>query len=231
MKSSFRSVLLFLALATGLLAQAPAAKVFRVVSLETVEDSLFYDSKTAAIPLLFQAGSLSAEYPPPAKAARLVIYKLVSAPEGKPPLRVTVAEMDYPSDAARVIVMLYRGRSNPSGLLSSLAVEDVAEQHDIGKVRIINVSAMPVAFAADKTITQVQPYSFDQYAPFPTGPLELQVAVQAGGAWTRVFSLERKLRPNTRLFAIVADAPPAREGAPPAAATIVYEGIVPKQKP
>lgn len=230
MKSTLLSSLIFFASAVGLLAQEAATKAFRVVSLESTEDALFYDSKTPATPLVFQAGSLSPEYPAPTKA-KLVIYKLVPAPEGKPPVPMTVAEMDYPADAAKVVVLLYRGKRGAPVPLAGAAIADLADQHGSGKVRIINVSALPAAFAADKTITPAPPHTFDQYAPFPKGPLELQVAVQAGGAWTRIFSLERNLRPNTRLFAIIADAPPAYDGAPPVAATIVYQAVVPEKKP
>jgi hypothetical protein len=231
MKSLFAVFLVLLAITTVAQTQTtPPARVFRIVSLESSEDALFYDNKTAATPLLFNVGSLSPEYPAPSKT-KLLIYKLVPAPEGKPPLHVTVAELDYPADADKVIVLLYHGKTTPAGTLTGAAVVDDVAQHGSGRVRIINVSAMPAAFAADKSVVQAPPHTFDQYAPFPKGPIELQVAVQAGGAWTRIFSLERNLRPNTRLFAIVADAPPAREGAPPVAATIVYEGVAPEKKP
>lgn len=230
MKSSIAAVVMFLVIATGAFAQnSPPTRVFRVISLESSEDALFYDGAAPSSPLVFNAGSLSSEYPAPPKA-KLLLYKLVPQPDGKPPLHATVAEFDYPADTAKVIVLLYRPKAGPAGTLSGAALADDSEKHGVGKVRIINVSAMPAAFAADKSIVQAAPHTFDQYAPFPKGPIELQVAVHAGGAWTRIFSLERNLRPNTRLFAIMADAPPAREGAPPVAATIVYEGIVPPKK-
>lgn len=221
---------LFIFSTAGLSAQAPALRVFRVVSLETVEEPIFYDGKTPATPLLFQAGALSPEYPAP-KKSKLLIYKLAPATDDKPPAHVPVAEIDYPADAARVMVLLYRGNPGSVTPLAGVGLPDAADQHGVGKVRIINVSALPAAFAADKSVTPAPSHSFDQYVPFPKGPLELQVAVQAGGGWTRIFSLERNLRPNTRLFAIIADAPPAREGAPPVAATIVYESVPPEKKP
>jgi len=232
MNPIFLSALVFLATAGSLFAQGSptSGRVFRVISLESPEAPLFYEGKTSATPLVFNAGSLSPEYPAPTKA-KLVVYKLGPAQEGKPPLQVTVAEVEYPSDAAKVIVLLYRAKTGSVTPLAGVGIPDVAENHGIGKVRIINVSVMPAAFAAEKSVVQAPPHTFDQYAPFPKGPLELQVAVKAGGSWTKIFSLERNLRPNTRLFAIVADAPPIREGAPPVAATIVYESVLLEKKP
>lgn len=230
MKSLLLSSLIFFAAAAGVFAESSASRVFRVISLESPEYPIFYDGKTPATPLLFQSGSLSPEYPAPTKS-KLLIYKLVPSPEGKPPARVAVAEIDYPADAAKVVVLLYRGKAGSVTPLTGLGIPDVADQHGIRKVRIINLSALPAAFAAEKSVTPAPPYSFNQFAPFPKGPLELQVAVHAGDAWTKIFALERNLRPNTRLFAIVADAPPLHEGAPPVAATIVYESVVPEKKP
>jgi hypothetical protein len=228
MKSLVLSGLFFLTAAAGLFAQEPQSRAFRVISLAPAEDALFYDGKTPAIPLSFQVGALSPEYPAPTKS-KLLIYKLVPPPVGEPagksPTRVTVAEIDYPADAARVTVLLHRGKGDLGAPYEGVALPDIAEQHGIGKVRIINCSALPGAFAADKTVTQAPSRSYDQFAAFPKGPLELQVAVQAGSSWVRIFSLERNLRPNTRLFAIIADAPPAYEGGPPVAATIVYEAV------
>jgi hypothetical protein len=232
MKSLVLSGLIFLAAASGLIAQEPQSRVFRVISLAPAEDAILYDGKTPAIPLSFQAGAISPEYPAPTKS-KLLIYKLVPPPPGEPagkgPIRVTVAEIDYPADAAKVTVLLHRGKADSAILYEGVALPDIVEQHGIGKVRIINFSSLPGAFAAEKTVTPAPAHSYDQFATFPKGPLELQVAVHAGSSWVRIFSLERNLRPNTRLFAIIADAPPAYEGGPPVAATIVYEGVVVKK--
>ena len=179
-------------------------RVFRAVGIaDDGLSDLFYDVKGAAHAFTANSGSFSQDYPAPA-GEKLSFYRLTppppDAPAGTPPTKTVVAEIPYPKDVPKVILLLH-----PSPAQSALPITGMA-------------------------IADVSPHTTDRVITTGTGPLFLKTAAQGSNGWQVVNAMERNLPADLRLFVIMVDAPPSYEGGPPVRGTFVYDFKRPPMK-
>lgn len=234
MKPRLLFFLSFFLILPGLRADDEKPRVFRFVALGQNYDDVFFDSHNAPVPVVANSGSFSPAYPAP-KTGKLALYRLTppppDAPAGTRPVRTVVAEIVYPSETGKAIVLLYPGRAGEPLPISGLAIADPEDGHTVGHARIFNLSSLTAAVGADQTVAEVPPRSTDRKVSFGVGPMQIKVAAQTGSGWQVVMAMERNLPANLRLFVLLVDAPPAYEGGPPVSSMLVYDFIRPPFKP
>jgi len=207
--------------------------VFRAVGLgDDGFNDLLYDVKGTAHAFTANSGSFSQDYPAPT-GQKLSFYRMTpppaDAPPGTLPKKTVVAQIAYPADATKVIVVLYPAPPQSALPINGMAIADLEEQHRSGQARILNLSSLRAAFSAGGEVAEVSPQT-DRVVVTGTGPLFLKTATQVGSGWKVVDSMERNLPADLRLFVIMVDAPPSYEGGPPVRGTFVYEFKRPPMK-
>jgi hypothetical protein len=210
------------------------ARVFRAVGLgDGGFSDLFYDVKGTAHAFTANSGSFSTDYPAPA-GPKLSFYRITppppDAPAGTPPKKTVVAQIVYPEDAAKVILLLYPSPAQSALPITGMAVADLEKQHLPGQARIFNLSSLHAAFSTGGAIAEVSPHTTDRVVATGTGPLFLKTAAQVGHGWQVVDAMERNLPADLRLFVIMVDAPPSYDGGPPVRGTFVYDFKRPPMK-
>lgn len=209
-------------------------RVFRAVGLgDDGFSNLFYDVKGAAHAFIANSGSFSQDYPAPA-GPMLSFYRITppppDAPPGTPSQKTVVAQIDYPKEPAKVILLLYPSPAQSTLPITGMAIADVEKQHLPGQARIFNLSSLRAAFSAGGEIAEVSPHTTDRVVATGTGPLFLKTAAQWGNGWQAVDAMERNLPADLRLFVIIVDAPPSYDGGPPVCGTFVYDFKRPPMK-
>jgi hypothetical protein len=209
-------------------------RVFRAVGLgDDGFSDLFYDVKGAALAFTASSGSFSQDYPAPA-GQKLSFYRITppppDAPPGTPPKKTVVAQVAYPKEAAKVILLLYPAPAQSDLPITGMAVADVEKQHSPGQARIFNLSSLNAAFSTGGEAAIVSAHTTDRVVPIGTGPLFLKTAAQGDKGWQAVDAMERNLPANLRLFVIMVDAPPSYDGGPPVRGTFVYDFKRPPMK-
>lgn len=209
------------------------ARVFRAVGLGDGYGDLFYDVKGAAIAITANSGSFSQDYPAPT-GSTLSFYRITppppDAPPGTPPRKTVVAQVAYPKEVAKVILLLYPSPAQSTLPITGMAIADPEEQHRSGQARIFNLSSLRAAFSTGGEVAEVSPHTTDRVVATGTGPLFLKTAAQGGNGWQPVDAMERNLPADLRLFVIMVDAPPSYDGGPPVRGTFVYDFKRPPMK-
>ncbi|MBW8781364.1 MAG: hypothetical protein JF599_05710 [Verrucomicrobia bacterium] len=236
MKSSFSffAGLLLLAVAPQLSHAEEQARVFRAVGLgDDGYSDLFFDVKGAPVAFTANSGSFSTDYPAP-PGRKLSFYRITpppaDAPPGTLPKKTVVAEVAYPEDAIKVILLLYPAPAQSALPITGMAIADLEKQHLPGQARILNVSSLPAAFSTGGEVAEASPHTTDRVVATGTGPLFLRTAAQVGNGWKVVDTMERNLPAELRLFVIMVDAPRSYEGGPPVRGTFVYDFKRPPMK-
>jgi hypothetical protein len=209
------------------------ARVFRAIGLGDDYGDLFYDVKGAAHAFTTNSGSFSQDYPAPA-GQKLSFYRITppppDAPPGTPPKKTVVAQVAYPEDAAKVILLLYPSPAQSALPITGTAITEVEGQHRSGQARIFNLSSSRAAFSTGGEVAEAPPHTTDRVVTTGTGPLFLKTAAHAGNGWQVVDAMERNLPAELRLFVIMVDAPPSYDGGPPVRGTFVYDFKRPPMK-
>ena len=233
MKSPIFVGLLLLAVLPQLSHAENQEHVFRAVSLGEAYGDLFYDNKGTPIAVTANSGSFSQDYSAPA-GSKLSLYRITppppDAPPGTPSQKTVVAQVAYPKDITKVILLLYPSPAQSALPITGMAIADPEDQQRSGQARIFNLSSLDVAFAGGGDVAEAPPHTTDRVATIGTGPVSLKAAVQIGGGWQSVDSMERNLPADIRLFVIMVDAPPSYEGGPPIRSIFVYEFKRPPMK-
>ncbi|MDF3056568.1 MAG: hypothetical protein K0R17_783 [Rariglobus sp.] len=234
MKSPFFFWLLLIVALPQLSHAEDPARVFRAVGLgdEGFSD-LLYDVKGAPVAFSANSGSFSKDYPAPA-GSKLSFYRLTpppaDAPAGTLPKKTVVAQVAYPEDATKVILLLYPAPAQSALPITGMVITDLEDQHRSGHARICNLSSLRAAFSAGGDIAEVSPRTTDRIMATGTGPLFLKTAAQGGNGWQAVDAMERNLPADLRLFVIMVDAPPSYEGGPPVRGAFLYDFKRPPMK-
>ena len=227
---NIRFLWLFLvALLPGLTAAEPPARVFRVLGMNPNIPALLYDrGSSKGIQLTTYQGSFSAEYTAP-DVGKLSLYRMVEPPVGSPPgtkpTKEVLAEIDYPKEIARAIVVLYSSAPNSTFPISGRVIDDPADGHKTGMARIFNFSSLQMACSLSDQVVHAQPQSQNVTMPFSSGSCIVKVATEVGRNWKLVLEWQRNLFANQRVFVVMVDAPPPSDDLPPVACTMVYDTI------
>ena len=196
---------------SGLWAAEPVTRTFRVVSVGLGQAEFLYDNGRE------KGLHISSLVDPPAWG-----------PAGEKPTKEVLAEIAYPHDAVKTIVLLYPSLNKATLPILGQVLDDSVGDHKPGMARIINLSSRQIAFTTADTaegMVFVQPRSLQVLVPFAPGSCRLRMAVEAGG-WKEAMDTQRNLPSSLRLFVVVADAPPSEEGGP-VACTLFNEYVRP----
>lgn len=221
--------LFLIAFLPGLSAAEPPPRVFRVLGMDGNIPALLYDQGShKGIPISTYQGSFSPEYAAPS-GGTLSLYHLVEppadAPPGTKPTKEVLAEIDYPKDIARAILVLYTSAANSHFPISGRVIDDPVDGHKTGMARIFNFSSLLVACSLSDQVVYAQPRSQNVTMPFSSGSCIVKVAAEVGRDWRLVLEWQRNLFANQRVFVILVDAPPPSEDAPPVACSFVYDTV------
>ena len=217
---------------SGLWAAEPVTRTFRVVSVGLGQAEFLYDNgREKGLHISSYQEAFSSSFAAPSGGV-LALYRMVdppaNAPAGAKPTKEVLAEIAYPHDAVKTIVLLYPSLNKATLPILGQVLDDSVGDHKPGMARIINLSSRQIAFTTADTaegMVFVQPRSLQVLVPFAPGSCRLRMAVEAGG-WKEAMDTQRNLPSSLRLFVVVADAPPSEEGGP-VACTLFNEYVRP----
>lgn len=212
---------------SGLWATEPVPRTFRVVTIGLSQTDFLYDSGSEkGLPILSYQGAFSKICTAPSRGT-LSLYRMVeppaSAKPGTKPTKEILAEIAYPHDAEKTIVLLYPSEPNAPFPISGQVIDDSLGEHKPGMARVINLSSLKIAFTTAKDISFAPPRTLQLVVPFTSGNCHLKMAAESGG-WREVMDIQRNLPASLRLFVVVVDAQPI-EGGPPLACTLVQDFV------
>lgn len=211
-------------------AQSPdqrRARSFRLISVDEVYDDLYYARKGVAVRLFATPAAVSRPQVAPTEKT-LTLFRQTpppaDAPAGTPPTRTVVAEIAYPANLAEGLVILGSAGENAPLPVAGVALPDLPKLHTPGTARLINLSSLQAALGLNNDVASAAPQATQSVVSFSPGVTELKVAVQGrNGGWAPVVSSQCNLMEGLRIYAVLVDAPPQFEAAPPARAIVIYE--------
>ena len=220
---------LLITFVSGLVAAEPPQRVFRVLGMGGNIPALLYDrGRQEGLQVFTYQEALSGEYAAPS-GGTLSLYRMVDPPAGAPagtkPTKEVLAEIDYPRDVVRAILVLYPSAPNSHLPISGQVIDDPVDGHRTGMLRIFNFSSLPAACSVSEQVVHAQPRTQTVTTPFTPGGCFVKVAVQVGGGWRLALEWQRNLFANQRVFVVLVDAPPPSPESPPVACTLVYDTV------
>lgn len=213
----------------GLVAAEPPPRIFRALGMSADIPALLYDrGSQKGIQVITYQGSFSTRYTAPS-GGTLSLYRMVEppadAPPGTQPTKEVLAQIDYPKDIARAILVLYPSAANSPFPISGRVIDDPVDGHKTGMARIFNFSSLQLACSLSDQVVYAQPRSQNVTMPFSSGSCIVKVAAEVGSDWRLVTEWQRNLFANQRVFVILVDAPPPSADAPPVACSFVYDTV------